>query len=157
MAEDHPHIHGEYRLKIVIAHKTQGSPPYTWGIPRCTSLPSASRRITPIYMGNTSHYHGAKRTSEDHPHIHGEYSSFLTAATSMPGSPPYTWGIRFYFYNFDYSLGITPIYMGNTRLVAAKLNRLEDHPHIHGEYTKRLPTNQAFAPSIPQFLFSLLI
>lgn len=47
--------------------------------------------------------------------------------------------------------------MGNTfhRFVAYQC--LRDHPHVYGEYTKRLPANQAFAPSIPQFLFSLLI
>ena len=29
--QDHPHIHGEHGNILVMAHRVQGSPPYTWG------------------------------------------------------------------------------------------------------------------------------
>ena len=79
--------------------------------------------------------------------------------TGDGGSPPYTWGIHRLTHSYAQSLGITPIYMGNTQGWSAtdlsaegsppytwgiqKLKRMiqdeeEDHPHIHGEYSFQL-------------------
>ena len=50
------------------------------------------------------------------------------------GSPPYTWGApQTAWLNFC-SPGITPIYMGSTKIKRWPRQFVEDHPHIHGEH-----------------------
>ena len=72
--EDHPHIHGEYSKILTVLPNEQGSPPYTWGIQDWVHPSKSIARITPIYMGNTLFVQLTKLPSQDHPHIHGEYS-----------------------------------------------------------------------------------
>ena len=52
----------------------------------------------------------------------------------MAGSPPHTWGILVFVRVGPTPPRITPTYMGNTNPGIDSKNRLEDHPHIHGEY-----------------------
>ena len=113
---DHPHIHGEYRRH----HR------YT----------AIGIGITPTYMGNTNAHLTCRGLLRDHPHIHGEYSVMPANKYTMAGSPPHTWGIRQFFINPGPWTGITPTYMGNTLVRQRIRRRSEDHPHIHGEYTK---------------------
>ena len=94
VVRDHPHIHGEYLSTVDCSESQEGSPPYTWGI-----LDEAG---------------GSAVSEEDHPHIHGEYSSSSNSRSNPKGSPPYTWGILSLNVDGWITLGITPIYMGNT-------------------------------------------
>ncbi len=111
---DHPHIHGEYDRKLL--------------------RDIARSRITPIYMGNTRRHEEAQRHTKDHPHIHGEYGKFQCAQRTTIGSPPYTWGIQTGLIGIAHNNGITPIYMGNTKIYQRHCFGSWDHPHIHGEY-----------------------
>ena len=74
-------------------------------------------------------------TPEDHPHIHGEYLSLVRFQTPVLGSPPHTWGIPGSPYARCPAIGITPTYMGNTWVYTNFYPMIEDHPHIHGEYS----------------------
>lgn len=108
-------------------------------------------------MGNTTRGVVPLSIPWDHPHVYGEYEEETLHLHSFLGSPPRIWGIPSQTCRRMTSIGITPTYMGNTVLIQQIPQLTQDHPHVYGEYTKRLPANQAFAPSIPQFLFSLLI
>ena len=87
-------------------------------------------------MGNTISSPSYFWLSRDHPHIYGEYAIFITHELAESGSPPYIWGIHGGFTNSDWEKRITPIYMGNTEFYHSHGHRIEDHPHIYGEYSK---------------------
>ena len=72
--------------------------------------------------------------ARDHPHIHGEHETGLTADEVNKGSPPYTWGALIIVVLVDFAVGITPIYMGSTSTLLINDRPLKDHPHIHGEH-----------------------
>ena len=111
-----------------------GSPPHTWGILKKSLSAKTWSRITPTYMGNTIFKGIYGMIIEDHPHIHGEYPIAFSNSSRKKGSPPHTWGILQRQPTRMRVLGITPTYMGNTGSVGRRQPRLEDHPHIHGEY-----------------------
>ena len=113
-SKDHPHIHGEYKLKSTIPTARSGSPPHTWGIQTAALIVAITVRITPTYMGNTRGERHGKGEREDHPHIHGEYFLFAFFLKTIAGSPPHTWGIRAIAVLKVMELRITPTYMGNT-------------------------------------------
>ena len=148
---------GNTLAKIRINPAKWGSPPRIWGILHLTAVDHASSGITPTYMGNTRKAPVPGPKDWDHPHVYGEYTTISPLRLCWIGSPPRIWGIQVVSFGNGLVGGITPTYMGNTRTRIKLFLAYEDHPHVYGEYTKRLPANQAFAPSIPQFLFSLLI
>ena len=86
------------------------------------------------YMGNTLVQYWCNEVYKDHPHIHGEYLLKYWRKTTVPGSPPHTWGIQTRKLA-EYLWGrITPTYMGNTLWMTNHFIKAKDHPHIHGEY-----------------------
>ena len=138
--QDHPHGFGEYQKLMVILYTIvdaecdliagvsilmrndltalfRGSPPHTWGIPYVRTSGTEQVRITPTYMGNTARWWGQ--------------------TALLRGSPPHTWGIPLGGNEDEDWWRITPTYMGNTGLSRSVGTTGEDHPHIHGEYTKR--------------------
>ena len=116
---DHPHIHGEYYAFDVDRLKPIGSPPHTWGILMFGILNVQQVRITPTYMGNTGVDDSGAIFTEDHPHIHGEYSNLAPQIQCIVGSPPHTWGIHYVIPTDISRRSITPTYMGNTQNMAA--------------------------------------
>ena len=73
-----------------------------------------NQRITPTYMGNTVNDTTINFTDDNHPHIHGEYSSKAKVKAMLNRSPPHTWGIRRRWWSMKTKQRITPTYMGNT-------------------------------------------
>ena len=69
-----------------------------------------------------------------HPHIRGEYLSFLEDAGTPLGSPPHTWGISFLFNVPAKIAGLTPTYVGNIHRSIRTRAGGRAHPHIRGEY-----------------------
>ena len=110
-------MHGEYIPLMSLTHFCIGSPPHAWGIPPLTSVTWAITGITPTCMGNTE---GTKAT------INGGQ-----------GSPPHAWGIHGTSKRYASFIRITPTCMGNTKSLLKNSKLPEDHPHMHGEYTKR--------------------
>ena len=128
----------------------RGSPPYTWGALQGLAASSASIRITPIYMGSTRTLSPACRSLQDHPHIHGEHNLVRREFGTMKGSPPYTWGALKGQVVEGNVFGITPIYMGSTRLSLTKQRFRQDHPHIHGEHVD-VHTKTIVSPGSPPY------
>ena len=110
----HPHIHGEHSRPAFRYRTTTGSPPYTWG---------AQPLNSPFSNGD-----------KDHPHIHGGNPSANRLHDRPSGSPPYTWGAHPAHRVLHVWIGITPIYMGSTLILARSSLSIWDHPHIHGEH-----------------------
>ena len=75
----------------------------------------------------------------------GNTQVLILKACGLVGSPPYTWGTRFFDQLINVLSGITPIYMGNTMLSWTYNASSKDHPHIHGEH---LPSYIVFRRSI---------
>ena len=100
-------------------------------------------------MGNTAVAATQPVLLRDHPHIHGEYFSVPTGRMSMLGSPPHTWGIHSGSPLTRLTIGITPTYMGNTISLIVLNCILEDHPHIHGEYSRLQKLSEPSSGSPP--------
>ena len=85
-------------------------------------------------MGNTQCTGSGPTSTWDHPHVCGEYVSFLFHSTPRLGSPPRMWGIH---HNARFRVPdgrITPTYVGNTKSAVWDTGRSSDHPHVCGEY-----------------------
>ena len=65
------------------------------------------------------------------------------------GSPPHTWGIQSPGLFILLQSRITPTYMGNTCDDAVLAHKVEDHPHIHGEYFNWSSVNCSIIGSPP--------
>ena len=87
-------------------------------------------------MGNTQFPEVQIENGQDHPHIHGEYHTIVIPSRLIIGSPPHTWGIRTTTMPTMDISRITPTYMGNTDKTAHAADVEQDHPHIHGEYSR---------------------
>ena len=72
----------------------------------------------------------------DHPHIHGEYSCQVPLVVTQ--------------------IGITPIYMGNTRFLLGGYKLCQDHPHIHGEYYSAQAANTYLTRITPIYMGNTL-
>ena len=66
-------MHGEYQTVIQLRKGKLGSPPHAWGIPPFERTKHGRSRITPTCMGNTARIFLRDMSSQDHPHMHGEY------------------------------------------------------------------------------------
>ena len=112
-----------------------GSPPRVWGILRCFAANVGLTRFTPTCVGNTPVMVVAIHPRSVHPHVCGEYSSFLRRKSLNDGSPPRVWGIHGRPACRRRSSRFTPTCVGNTRRFAhAGSWPVTDHPHVCGEY-----------------------
>ena len=69
----------------------------------------------------------------DHPHTRGEYSSYTVYRNCDMGSPSYTWGTLSRICQVLVMFGITPTYVGNTRLHRKESWQTKDRPpHMWG-------------------------
>ncbi len=114
----HPHLRGEYL--------------------RSLQQPRQRYWFTPTCVGNTHRFEPGRRLSSVHPHLRGEYSSFSQLGESCPGSPPPAWGIRWRGVRSRIPHRFTPTCVGNTagRRTARKVGSV--HPHLRGEYDRRV-------------------
>ena len=92
--KDHPHLRGEYLLRPFLSLLKKGSPPLAWGILTCSGVYKTNVRITPTCVGNTTSKGQFVGAEMDHPHLRGEYYTYLRARIGRPGSPPLAWGIQ---------------------------------------------------------------
>ena len=110
-------------------------------------------------MGNTAELPVSFPRIAVHPHIRGEYLFGNRTPDPCIGSPPHTWGIRFwdskanqairftptyvgntlYCSPISFPFRFTPTYVGNTRQGQGRLSPIPVHPHIRGEYVRGRP------------------
>ena len=146
---DHPHLRGEYALKLRYAGAHIGSPPPTWGIPCYRRRFLLSSRITPTYVGNTSARMPTSLKQKDHPHLRGEYLLKVKRLKPPKGSPPPTWGILTIDDYYPKQARITPTYVGNTPTAGYVYIISKDHPHLRGESLIGMGQNQPKLGSPP--------
>ncbi len=142
--QNHPHIHGEYDFYATLEWSYRESSPYTWGVPQLDGGVPIIKGIIPIYMGSTRRGRCCFHRTKNHPHIHGEYNRPSHLNARLTESSPYTWGVRYVVHAEVWDDGIIPIYMGSTNLPRILNAGIKNHPHIHGEYTKKRLLDQHF-------------
>ena len=111
----HPHIRGEYPIRMPSFPSLLGSSPHPWGIRAFDVASTTCIRFIPTSVGNTSLYLFLPSTDTVHPHIRGEYFSWDSGQAK---------GNRF-----------IPTSVGNTSWMYEDLIGKAVHPHIRGEYT----------------------
>ena len=67
------------------------------------------------------------------------------------------WGIRLSIAYLNGCIGITPTYVGNTRLVFREFEHDEDHPHVCGEYKTGNDTKNGTTGSPPRMWGILVV
>ena len=130
-------MHGEYTGSFRHPFHGIGSPPHAWGIHSAWSRFRWAPGITPTCMGNTTWHRFTTTPRWDHPHMHGEYIALKHEDPPRMGSPPHAWGILIFSFSLAFMIRITPTCMGNTWVRNHSETGVQDHPHMHGEYTKR--------------------
>ena len=97
--------------------------------------------ITPAYAGKSNRLTVAKRTAKDHPRVCGEKCPTRARNRNAAGSPPRMRGKVFAVKNITFNYRITPAYAGKSCLLNLSGVRLEDHPRVCGEKTKKIHYN----------------
>jgi len=69
----HPHMRGEYRIKVACETFFFGSPPHAWGILTGITPSGVAGRFTPTCVGNTMPSDTRSSGHSVHPHMRGEY------------------------------------------------------------------------------------
>jgi len=111
----HPHVRGEYARPPTNAPPASGSPPRAWGIPSARRTGRQRGRFTPTCVGNTNGSLHYDTQNAVHPHVRGEYTSNPLGGTTILGSPPRAWGIRWPGARCWKMWRFTPTCVGNTR------------------------------------------
>ena len=89
---DHPYIRGEHSEVDSVADLSQGSSLHTWGTRDISMLSTASLRIIPTYVGNTTSFTNDSNVYMDHPYIRGEHPPAFVYIYILTGSSLHTWG-----------------------------------------------------------------
>ena len=117
--KDHPRMCGEKVL-------------YSFGLKQVSG-------ITPAYAGKRSPALFPLRSPEDHPRMCGEKLSCLLLQWCFLGSPPHVRGKVGRTLYLVAGERITPAYAGKSFLQRTAQCRCQDHPHVCGEKTKKIP------------------
>ena len=68
--------------------------------------------------------------------MHGEYHNIEHPEKLGQGSPPYARGIQHSISSSSLQARITPVCTGNTVTMFNGISVVEDHPRMHGEYSR---------------------
>ena len=110
----HPHVRGEYYMRVTILENRIGSSPRAWGIHPGRRRPCRLLRFIPTCVGNTMLLAKSSTTRSVHPHVRGEYFVADIIGDIYGGSSPRAWGIQMLI---DAVLGVVrfiPTCVGNT-------------------------------------------
>ena len=105
-----------------------------WEVPVITIQNGNWYRITPTYVGSTGPIPFLKYLVRDHPHVCGKYVLNSRWSTSFTGSPPRMWEVLVQFVIIKPLPGITPTYVGSTKVLRHFGKTSRDHPHVCGKY-----------------------
>ena len=98
-----------------------------------------SARITPAYAGKRKSCAAQKTSAWDHPRMCGEKFPAVPVRLPALGSPPRMRGKESIAVGIGDGIGITPAYAGKSFLQRTAQCRCQDHPHVCGEKTKKIP------------------
>ena len=131
---DHPRLRGEHIQSNIAPLLILGSPPPTRGTRKQRYYRFALIRITPAYAGNTPYKSQCSRIFQDHPRLRGEHHPPSDTMVQRLGSPPPTRGTPCSRNIYNFCLGITPAYAGNTAYRGKLTHATRDHPRLRGEH-----------------------
>ena len=112
--QDHPHVCGQYIHWSKLICVATGSPPRMWVVLKKTT--------TRQFIG------------QDHPHVCGQYICFWLNYYQLLGSPPRMWVVLDVYDSSSRGIRITPTYVGSTLMYLYSLMKIQDHPHVCGQY-----------------------
>ena len=130
----HPHVRGEYRSIALRVSFEDGSSPRAWGILPLQGGLSTIGRFIPTCVGNTTPFFERCDKRAVHPHVRGEYVKVTLFLTTLSGSSPRAWGIRYLPQRGKDALRFIPTCVGNTGKLPTGPPDHKVHPHVRGEY-----------------------
>ena len=131
----HPHVRGEYFVRVYYDRWYSGSSPRAWGIQSPCWTRHPPLRFIPTCVGNTVWPNTTARKPAVHPHVRGEYSTASLNPFHRVGSSPRAWGIPTGFIDHDFSRRFIPTCVGNTPASPILTGIVTVHPHVRGEYS----------------------
>ena len=134
-----PRVCGEKGVYAMLYTGLWGSPPHVRGKVLVPAIKRFAQRITPAYAGKRSPPLFPLRSPEDHPRMCGEKLSCLLLQWCFLGSPPHVRGKVGRTLYLVAGERITPAYAGKSFLQRTAQCRCQDHPHVCGEKTKKIP------------------
>ena len=96
-------------------------------------------RITPAYAGESTCNTVGRQHRGEHPRVCGEKPKVMNLVLVRPGSPPHVRGKVGRTLYLVAGERITPAYAGKSFLQRTAQCRCQDHPHVCGEKTKKIP------------------
>ena len=96
---------------------------------------TSTLRITPTYVGSTNPKYREKQGRQDHPHVCGQYYIMFIYLEANRGSPPRMWVVLDVYDSSSRGIRITPTYVGSTLMYLYSLMKIQDHPHVCGQYS----------------------
>ncbi len=136
LAQDHPRVCGEKRLKVVRVLVQRGSPPRMRGKEALHHGGCSERGITPAYAGKSLCIGCGGVDDQDHPRVCGEKDPDRDPGSQLQGSPPRMRGKGIPFDASGFARGITPAYAGKSSPAVILFSRRQDHPRVCGEKEK---------------------
>ena len=134
----HPHVRGEYMMRLHSMHRWAGSSPRAWGILVVKGSHSSGPRFIPTCVGNTASGCGTGPKPAVHPHVRGEYTQICAILRFTAGSSPRAWGIPIAFKRVINVRRFIPTCVGNTMVSSSSMVRCPVHPHVRGEYERHM-------------------
>ena len=136
---DHPRICGEKNAVFRTFSTNLGSPPHMRGKAPKKKKSSHGQWITPAYAGKRRKASLSSGRYGDHPRICGEKKPSATLCTVSWGSPPHMRGKVLGVVFHAPANRITPAYAGKRMAAGWRWRKIQDHPRICGEKTKKIP------------------
>ena len=141
---DHLHLRGENTKTLVLQAILWGSPPLTWRKPESLLPEHAHDGITSTYVEKTGSRMEIVLAAQDHLHLRGENYIPYQVIECYKGSPPLTWRkLKSMEYGISW-VRITSTYVEKTPFNSTFGCTYEDHLHLRGENSKRIPLYQHF-------------
>ena len=138
-SRDHPRMCGEKESARPARPAAWGSPPHVRGKECINGAGKLPIGITPACAGKSPWALRRPGGRRDHPRMCGEKSMKSTLRKVALGSPPRMRGKVGRTLYLVAGERITPAYAGKSFLQRTAQCRCQDHPHVCGEKTKKIP------------------
>ena len=136
---DHPRMGGEKPFDNPKIDNCEGSPPHGRGKVHQNVAGRLYERITPAWAGKSSMATFLRSARRDHPRMGGEKLLSVMRLHLLRGSPPHGRGKVHAVVVDGRIIGITPAWAGKRPLRPVICKKVEDHPRMGGEKTKKIP------------------
>ena len=149
LVEDHPRMRGEKPSGPCPGTCGMGSPPHARGKDLHIRIEAVILGITPACAGKSLKSMCGLSKARDHPRMRGEKLYFAPLVFGTLGSPPHARGKALHRARKAAPLRITPACAGKSRITAATLTAMRDHPRMRVEKGINASVNRVDAGSPP--------